>query len=117
MPTHPTKPTWSPWRPFPNPRNRGLLTAPLGPGLYELRRCSTGRLILIGIGGNVADRMPSLLPENKGGASGRRNKLKRRYVSRYLSDIQYRTCATDSRDDALRIETQRRHKLDYIYPT
>jgi len=54
MPTNSPTPTWSRWRPFPNPRADESLTAPFGPGLYELRRRSDQRLILIGVGDNVA---------------------------------------------------------------
>lgn len=51
-------PPWSPWRPFPDPRTGGLLQAPFGPGIYELRLAPPdGALVLVGIGANLAARM------------------------------------------------------------
>ena len=89
-------PKWSPWRPFPDPRKHGILIAPFGPGVYELRRRDTGKLVLFGRGRNVASRVSSLLPIPLG--TGTRNNAKKRaYVKRNLSRIEYRTraCATD----------------------
>jgi len=119
MPSKPSRPTWSGWRPFPNPRKSQTLTAPIGPGLYELRRRSTGELILIGIGRNVAERMTSLLPHSRGGKGTRNNSRKRRFVARHTKDIQYRTCATRTRAEAVLFE-RRRLRLrtcDYRFPT
>jgi len=113
----PQPPTWSRWRPFPNPRNAGILTAPIGPGLYELRRRSTKRLVLIGIGANVAHRMTSLLPMDKGGTGTRNNSRKREYVARHRNDIEYRTLATKTRDQARQIETARLREYDYSFGT
>jgi hypothetical protein len=31
------KSEWSDWLPFPDPKARGILQAPFGPGCYELR--------------------------------------------------------------------------------
>ena len=30
-------PDWSDWRDFPDPRSFGILVAPFGPGVYEMR--------------------------------------------------------------------------------
>lgn len=90
---------WSEWRPFPDPREGGYLIAPFGPGVYELRHHSTGQGILFGEGGNLAARMSSLLPEPLG-CGTRRNEGKRRHVLEHLADVEYRTMATDSREDA-----------------
>jgi hypothetical protein len=61
---------WSEWRPFPDPRKSGILTAPFGAGCYELRH-RDGRLVLFGTAGHVAYRMTSLLPKPFG--SGHRS--------------------------------------------
>lgn len=42
-----------PWRPFPHPRKREYLCAPLGPGVQDLRPLSTKEPVLFGIGGEM----------------------------------------------------------------
>ena len=69
----------SKWLAFPDPRRYGEIRAPLGPGCYQLRRRSSGQLILFGKAGNVAARMSSLLPAPLGTGT-RRNSRKRDYV-------------------------------------
>ncbi|MGV6815371.1 MAG: hypothetical protein ACWA5W_10260 [Phycisphaerales bacterium] len=44
-------PQFTQFRPFPAPRKSEYLHAPLGPGVYDLRRISTKEHILFGIGG------------------------------------------------------------------
>lgn len=90
---------WSKWRPFPDPRKGEYLHAPFGPGVYDLRRASTGNPVLFGIGKRCAMRMSSLLPKPLG-AGTRDNARKRQYVLRHLSDIEYRTLACKTREEA-----------------
>ena len=45
---------WTRWRPFPDPTAGGCLHAPIGPGMYDLRRCSCGQLVCCGSGKNAA---------------------------------------------------------------
>jgi hypothetical protein len=92
--------TWSPWRPFPDPRKQGILHAPLGPGVYQFRHRSTKAPVLFGISRCCAARLSTLLPNAKGGTGGRNNSPKREYVARHLADIEYRTLATKTRADA-----------------
>jgi hypothetical protein len=88
---------WSEWRQFPDPRKLELLTAPFGPGCYELR--DGAQLILYGMGGHLAQRMISLLPAPFG--SGTRNNLhKRKYVFEHLDNIEYCTHACATRKEA-----------------
>ena len=47
--------------------------------------------------------MTSLLPSPLG-SGGRNNTAKRAYVKRHLKDIEYRTVATKTREEAKRIE-------------
>lgn len=82
---------------FPDPRKRELLTAPLGPGCYEL--CDGAQLVLYGRGNHVALRMTSLLPLPHGSGT-RNNKAKRQYVMDRLGSIQYRTLACATPEDA-----------------
>jgi hypothetical protein len=87
------------WREFPDPSRHGFLTAPFGPGCYELRRTDTGKCVLFGSGANVAYRMTSLLPKPLGQGT-RKNLKKRNYVLQHLDNIEYRTLACDSAEEA-----------------
>ena len=79
---------WSEWRQFPDPRKLKSLTAPIGPGCYELRQCE--QKVLFGWGNRVAERMTTLLQRPLGAGAGHSNK-KRAYVSEYLGSIEYRS--------------------------
>jgi Nuclease subunit of the excinuclease complex len=107
--------TWSKWRPFPDPRKAELLTAPIGPGCYELRR--RAQFILFGMGNNVAARMSSLLPHPHGSGT-RRNAEKREYVLRHIAEIEYRTLACSSSAEAADIERElKRSQTAYHFGT
>ena len=109
-------PRFSVYRPFPDPRRRGVLVAPLGPGVYELRRRSTKQPVLVGVSGRCAHRMTSILPHPLG--SGSRNNLaKRTYVGRHIQDIEYRTLVCATREEAARIERELLRTVDYIFGT
>lgn len=109
-------PNWTPWRPFPNPRKGDLLTAPFGPGLYQLRRKSDKRPVLFGRGKNVAHRMTSLLPRPHG-AGGRNNSRKREYLRRHLSDIEYRTMPCKTNAQAITEELEVKRSYEHIFNT
>jgi hypothetical protein len=95
----------------------GLLTAPFGPGVYEIRRRDTKRPVCFGIGGHCPARMSSLLPAPHGSGS-RDNSRKRRYILRNLKQIEYRTCACRTRAEAAMIERRIRHDgRDWLYTT
>lgn len=113
MPT-PDKPNWSRFRPFPDPREAGILHAPFGPGVYDLRRISTGKPVLYGIGSRCAQRMTSLLPKPLGNGT-RNNERKRNYLLRHINDIEYRTCACKTREEAADIERSIRHTRGHLY--
>ena len=108
---------WSRWRAFPDPRELGLLSAPFGPGVYELRNGKTGELVLFGRSKNVTDRMSSLLPKLLG-PIGRSNEEKKVYVLTNLVAIEYRTkaCRTENQaKNAERAMLAKKHL--YIFPT
>jgi len=107
--------SWSPWAPFPDPREGGYLVAPFGPGCYELR--IGDQLLLFGGAGNVAQRMSSLLPEPWG--CGRRNNMrKRQAVFDNLGVVEYRTLACDNRAAAALEEAKMRaRKAEYLFGT
>lgn len=109
-------PTWTPWRPFPDPRKDGILHAPLGPGVYDLRRISTQSPILCGIGSRCAHRMTSLLPKPLG-CGTRNNSNKREYLLKHLKDIEYRTLPCTTRDQAAQAERELLTSQPYRFPT
>jgi len=96
-------PKFNSFRPFPDPRKAEYLHAPLGPGAYDLRRISTKEQVLFGIVGRCANRMSSLLPKPLGTGT-RNNECKRNYLLRRINDIEYRTCACESREEAANLE-------------
>ena len=98
---------------FPDPRKCGILHAPFGPGCYELRKKEQG--VLFGYGRNVAMRMSSLLPKGLG-CGTRNNSGKRQYVIENLSEIEYRTLACLSTQEA-KNEEQKFKKSDYLFST
>jgi hypothetical protein len=106
---------WSEWRPFPDPRRDGILSAPIGAGCYELRHRDE-RLILFGTSKNVAYRMASLLPA-PWGAGGRSNADKRAYVLKHLEDIEYRTCAIATGKAAKVCEDELKLSCQHIFRT
>ncbi|HYX09435.1 MAG TPA: hypothetical protein VE912_22070 [Bacteroidales bacterium] len=67
---------WTDRNSFPDPRNFGFLNAPIGPGVYEVRRIDTQERILFGQGKNCAYRMSSLLSKPYG--AGTRNNQEKR---------------------------------------
>ena len=107
---------WSPWRAFPDPRERAYLYAPFGPGVYELRHTQTGKLVLFGSGKNLAHRMASLLPKPHG-AGHRSNTDKQEFVLTHLTTIEYRTKACTSDTQARKEERKLRITNSYIFQT
>jgi hypothetical protein len=86
--------TWSNWKRFPNPERGGYVEAPIGAGLYEVRRISNGSLYDFNASGNVALALSSLTAKR----SGLRALLGRGMPPLPLDDLEYRTCASDSLD-------------------
>ena len=106
---------WSRWAPFPDPRQRGILRAPIGPGVYELRRRDTRERVLVGSGKVVAYRMSSLLPAPLGQGT-RRSSRKRAYVLQNLAVLDYRCCPCSTRKDASMLERRLRQSETYLHP-
>lgn len=95
---------FSDWQTYPDPRRLEYLSAPIGPGCYELRLKSSGQLVLFGRSKNVSFRLASLLPPRFGQGT-RRNTAKSQFVFERLGDVEYRTLACTTQQDAIRIET------------
>lgn len=90
--------TWSAWKRFPDAQMGGVVEAPIGPGVYEVRHTLTGRVVAFGPTANVANAI-SELKVNGGVSALARFFGKEPLVSR-VNDLEYRTYATASRADA-----------------
>lgn len=107
---------WGEWRAFPDPRSEGVLVAPYGPGVYELRERKTGALVYVGSGGNCAERMTSLLPAPLG-CGTRKNARLRQHVLDHLADVEYRTQPSGSAREANAFEKSHRATGKYLFST
>jgi hypothetical protein len=106
---------WSEWRQFPDPRKLEALTAPIGPGCYELRH--RGQKVLFGWGNRVAERMATLLRSPVGSGGGSSNE-KRAYLSERLGCIEYRVIACGTPVAAKKLEEElKRNCEEYIFPS
>lgn len=90
--------TWSAWKRFPDAQSGGVVEAPIGPGVYEVRHTMTGRVVAFGSTSNVANAI-SELKVNGGVSAFARLFGKQPLVSR-VNDLEYRTYATSSRAEA-----------------
>ena len=101
---------------FPDPRRRELITAPIGPGVYELRRTDTEELILRGSAKNCAYRMTSLLPAPLGQGT-RNNAPTRDYVVANLASLAYRCCPCSTKAEARALEARLNREARCRFPT
>lgn len=92
---------WSEWKRFPDPARGEQLAAPIGPGLYEVRYISTGGLYGFSASDNVAQALATLPAK-----PGLFRSLFGKHRPMPLSDLEYRTCATATREIA-RITAER----------
>jgi hypothetical protein len=84
--------TWSEWKRYPRPGRGENIEAPITPGIYEVRIAGTGALHSFGAVDNVAQAL-ALLPVGSKSWFGRRDPAA-------APDLEYRTCATNSKADA-----------------
>jgi hypothetical protein len=89
--------SWADWRPFPNSETGGHIDAPIGPGVFEVRHTGTGEQIAFAHSANVAQSLAILLPKP---ASGLRLLFARRRPALRCEDLEYRTCAATSLEEA-----------------
>jgi len=111
---------WSQWKQFPDPRKGDLLCAPLGPGCYEQRlgEQKGHQKVLFGHDKCVAQRMTSLLPSADGGSGTRNNEEKRNCVWSHIDEIEYRTIAFGSVDEAKKCENElKKCRDEYCFKT
>lgn len=87
--------TWREWKRYPKATHGETLEAPIGPGIYEVRYTATGALFAFGAVDNIAEALArvGLPPRSLKSWFVRHNSVQ-------LPDLEYRTCATDTRDAA-----------------
>jgi hypothetical protein len=90
--------SWSNWKRFPDANNGGVVEAPIGPGVYEVRRADNGELVAFGHSGNVANSISELKVENR--RSGWISMFRRQPVVPASNNLEYRTFAAASRSEA-----------------
>src|SRR3954451_22513713 len=90
--------TWTSWKRFPDAHSGGLVEAPIGPGVYEVRHVDTGEVIAFGHSGSVANAIGEL---KINGRAGLWAKLFQRSASIPVNDRECRTVAPASRSEAM----------------
>jgi hypothetical protein len=90
--------TWSNWKRFPDVDNGDSVEAPIGPGVYEVRHASSGRVIAFGPANNVAQALSELKLD--GGVSTFSRLFRRQPLVPHVAELEYRTCAAASRAEA-----------------
>ena len=86
---------WTNWKRLPDPSHGGSIEAPIGPGLYEVRRMSTGELAAFGPAAKVAQAMAALRLH---GRSTSWLPLARRHAP--SEEFEYRTRSTATKAEA-----------------
>jgi hypothetical protein len=90
--------TWTPWKAFPDARRGGVIEAPIGPGVYEVRQITSGELVAFGFSGKVAQELSRLRP-NPASPSWMRQ-LMRNAAEHAPTELEYRTCSAATKDEA-----------------
>lgn len=90
--------SWSAWKRFPDGSSGGLIEAPIGPGVYEVRRADNGALVAFGHSGNVANSISELKVENR--RTGWTSMFRRQPVVPPSNNLEYRTFAAATRSEA-----------------
>jgi len=90
--------TWSSWKRFPDAQIGGHVEAPIGPGVYEVRHTTTGRVVAFGHAGNVANAISDLKLDS--GMNSFTRLFRRQPLVSSVSELEYRTCSATSRAEA-----------------
>jgi len=107
---------WSAWKPMPSPVSCKEIQGPEGPGLYQVRNRLTKELIQFGIGKECKKRMKSLFPKPYGSGT-RNNEAKRNYILKNWKALDYRTMATNTREEAAEIENTLKANNNHLFNT
>jgi hypothetical protein len=90
--------SWSGWKRYPDAHDGGHVEAPIGPGVYEVRSASTGRVVAFGHARNVANAITDL--KVNGGATPLQRLFGKQPLVSHVHDLEYRTYAAASRAEA-----------------
>lgn len=107
---------WTKWTGMPSPEKCRGIEGPGGPGVYQIRHKSTKVKVQFGIGVRCQKRMRSLFPKPYGTGT-RNNEGKRIYILENWEDLEYRTLATSTRQEAKSIEDIIKAKRDHLFNT
>ncbi|MBS1684464.1 MAG: hypothetical protein JSS76_06910 [Bacteroidetes bacterium] len=107
---------WSTWKAMPSPQTCRTISGPEGPGVYQISHTASGELVQFGISKKCGKRMRSLFPKPYGTGT-RNNENKRRYILEHWQDLQYRTLATETREEAYAIETKLKEQKNHKFNT
>lgn len=90
--------TWSGWKRYPDAHEGDLIEAPIGPGVYEVRSASTGRVVAFGHARNVANAITDL--KVNGGISPLARLFGKQPLVSQVHDLEYRTYAAATNAEA-----------------
>jgi len=82
---------WTNWKKFPDAERGEHVEAPIGPGIYEVRRVSSGDLAAFDAAANVAYALSALARKSVSGSWTRL--FRSGSAAPSDNDLEYRTCA------------------------
>lgn len=95
--------SWTKWKPVPSPDICRSIEGPTGSGVYQIRNKITKEFIQFGESQNCQKRMKSFFPKPFGTGT-RNNEGKRIYILNNWKDLEYRTIATSTKEEAVAID-------------
>jgi hypothetical protein len=91
-------PSFTAWKQFPDSQRGGVVEAPIGPGVYEVRLIANSEPVAFGYSKRVAQDLSRLRPNTTAPSWMRR--LMRDAEGLTPSELEYRTCAAATLDEA-----------------
>jgi len=107
---------WTLWKSMPSPADCRKIEGPEGPGIYQIRNKLSGQFIQFGIGIRCQYRMKSLFPKPFGTGT-RNNEDKRKYLLQNWQLLEFRTMATNTREEAKTIEDGIKAQNNHLFNT
>lgn len=107
---------WCDWKPMPAPSECRTIKGPEGPGVYQIRNKKTGQFIQFGESKTCRERMKSFFPKPYGTGT-RNNEKKREYILTNWKVLEYRTCPTNSKEEAVQIDRKLKSLNNHLFNT
>jgi len=107
---------WTAWKPMPAPEECRKIEGPDGCGVYQVRNKKTGQFIQFGESMYCRKRMKSLFPKPYGTGT-RNNEAKRNYILANWKILEYRTCTTASKEEAVKIDRYLKSQNNHLFNT